>query len=246
MGDLLRAEWIKVRSLRSSFILGLVAVALTVVVAVLVGSLRHDVETEDLAAGYLGGFLAATFLFAVIATLVAASEFRTGTIRATLTATPRRGSVAAAKIVMVGFSALVTGALMEALALGLGLGISRARGQSVELSRSDWRLAAGGLIFLVLLSLLGLALGFLIRNPAGALVTLIVWPLLIENLISGVFYLVKTERFVKYLPYRAGFALYADNAGSESFSRWLGGVYFASWVAGLLILGIILFRRRDA
>ena len=152
MGNLLRAEWIKVRTLRSSFILGLVAVALTVVVAVLVGSLRKDLETEDLAAGYLGGFLAATFLFAVIATLVAASEFRTGTIRATLTATPRRSSVAAAKVVMVGLSALVTGALMEALALGLGIGISRARGQSVELSRSDWRLAAGGLIFLVLLS----------------------------------------------------------------------------------------------
>ena len=44
----------------------------------------------------------------------------------------------------------------------------------------------------------------------------------------------------------AGFALLADNAGSDSFGRWTGGLYFASFILVLLVLATYLFRRRDA
>lgn len=247
MGDLLRAEWIKVRSIRSSFILALSAIGLTVLVAVLVGALRPDrQDLGSVAPSFLGGFLAATFLFAVVATLVAASEFRTGTIRPTLTAAPRRMPLVAAKLVMVVLIGLIGGLIMEAVALGLGLGIARVRGQHVHLGSQDKRFIVGSLVFLVLLSVLGFALGLLIRNPAGSLVTLIVWPLLIENLATGLLAVMHQNRLAKYLPYRAGFALLADNAGSDSFGRWTGGLYFASFILVLLVLATYLFRRRDA
>jgi ABC-2 type transport system permease protein len=120
---------------------------------------------------------------------------------------------------------------------------------------AEWRLLAGqGLVF-ALSAVIAVAVGILIRQSAGAIAILILWPLLVENL----FNLIPKvgDDLAKWSPFANGssflnqgqdFGLAGNNAAGDQFalSPWWALLYFAAWAAALLALALFSASKRDA
>ncbi|OHV30161.1 MULTISPECIES: ABC transporter permease [Pseudofrankia] len=131
----------------------------------------------------VGANLGALFA-ALLGALSITAEIRSGTIRPTLLATPRRTTVISAKAVSVCVTGLLVGLLSTGTAAGVGGLALHLRGLAVQLTASDYALllgggAAGG----GLLATMGLAVGAVVRGQVPSLVAVFAWLLFVENLL---------------------------------------------------------------
>ncbi|GIF73287.1 hypothetical protein [Asanoa siamensis] len=256
MTDALRFEWVRLRTLRSTYWLIGSALLLNAVIAVLIAWLEPDDPGRDLmVAAVTGGGanlpvpMAVVFL-AVLGVLASGHEYRYGTIQPTLTSVPRRLRLFSAKLLVVG----ATGLVVTFLSIVVNVGVTRFFWSSLPLADPT---VAGYLLLGGLWSVLGVALGQLLRGVPGALVVLLVTPMIVEQLIFRLSYAPALDWLlpaVKFLPFTAGLQL-VSAAGEASgglasevglFSRWPSGVVFAVFVAVTVVGAGVLFRRRDA
>jgi ABC-2 type transport system permease protein len=250
--DVLRAEWIKFWSVRSTawsvamlFVLG---AGLTVLVCASSADwLASDEADESPASFVTWGLMIAQVTAVVLGTLVATSEYGTGMIRATLAAVPRRGSVLAAKTVVLTGTLLVAGTV-TAVAGYLG-GNAFLSAEGIGLSLDDegvLRALFGSGLYLAGLGLLSMAVGLLVRHTAAAL-----------SAVLGVVFVVGTMAFVlpgewgewvaKVLPGNAGSAVATPvSFNPDLLGPWTGFAVFAAEVAVVLAVATASFRRRDA
>ncbi len=180
MRESLHAEWTKLRTLASTFWLLLAAAAVTVAVSAAAaaavrcpsGGCADDPAKISLTGIYLG-----QAVVAVLAVMAISGEYGTGMIRLTLTATPRRLTVLAAKAAVLTGLILVTGAIAvfaSLLAGGLilpGHGIGPSHGYPA-ISASDGpvlRAAFGSVLYLALIALLSLGAATALREAAAAI-----------------------------------------------------------------------------
>jgi ABC-2 type transport system permease protein len=185
----LRSELLKQRSTRASAALAAWMVGLVVFV-VLLHALsfgadelaRQDNQRRIMGLGPGLGTLFAALLGAMSIT----GEFRHGTIRPTLLATPNRGLVVAAKVAVSMLGGLVVGVTACALTVVVEvIGLS-ARGIDVRLTTGDvGQVLAGGALAAALLAAVGVGAGAAIRNQVPAVVGICVWLLLVEPLLLG-------------------------------------------------------------
>jgi ABC-2 type transport system permease protein len=174
----LRSEWIKLRTVRSTYIALAVALALGLAIGLLdVLSIVHRWSTMTPAdrAGFdpvgdpLSGFQFGELALGALGVLAITTEYGTGMIRTTLTATPRRGIVYAAKAAALAGLALV---VSEVFAFGLfllGQAVLSRRHLNVGLTGHDVARAvvcAG--IYMAVVTMVGFGLGAAIRHTAGA------------------------------------------------------------------------------
>ena len=103
-----RMEWIKLRSLRSTWWVLAATVAGAIGIAVAVGVNTRD-ATADLTNNALAGISLGLLLIGVLGVLVMTGEHSSGMIRATLAAVPNRPLVLAAKAAVFGVVALAAG-----------------------------------------------------------------------------------------------------------------------------------------
>jgi ABC-2 type transport system permease protein len=175
---MLRSEWTKLRTVRSTPLSLLAAFAVAVAGGLFSATGRaHDYPTWSTAekAAFdpvnlsFDGLAFAQLAFAVIGVLAISSEYTTGQIRTTFAVTPRRHSVLGAKALVLGVVALVIGELLSLVSfLVAQLGL---RSIHLNVSLGDGsalRAVAGAGVYLVALTLLGLGLGAIIRHTAGA------------------------------------------------------------------------------
>ena len=113
-GATLRAEWIKFWSVRSTFwstaMLFVLGAGLTVLVCATSAEWLASSEADESPLSFVTwGLMFAQITAIVLGTLVVTSEYGTGMIRATLAATPRRGSVLAAKAIVLSGTLFVVG-----------------------------------------------------------------------------------------------------------------------------------------
>lgn len=175
----LRSEWIKLRSVRSTYVAALAALGLGLADGILTTSSitrtwatmsAADRVGFDPVGAALDGLGFGVLAFGVLGVLTISTEYGTGAIYSTLTAVPRRGTVIAAKAVILG-----------ALTLGLGEVFAFVwflAGQAV-LSRSQLavsladpgvlRAVSSAGLYLAAVALIGLGLGALLRHSAGAI-----------------------------------------------------------------------------
>jgi|SRR5450756_192128 len=176
--------------------------------------------------------------------LVATGEYATGLIRATFAAVPRRLPVLVAKaavLAAVTFTVCLM-AVLIAVAGGQALlgphGISLGHPEAV-------RAVFGATLYLTVVAVLGIGLGFLIRSTAGGIATLIavlfVLPVIVSVLPASV-----SSGFGRYLPSTAGRALFTMNAGDAMLSPWAGFVIFLLYAVIVLAAAALAVRRRDA
>jgi ABC-2 type transport system permease protein len=183
MIDVVASEWLKVRTVRSTYYLLLVAVLALLFGAVIsyLMTADYDRSTPQLRAAFASAdpsvFVMPFTQFAagVIGALAITSEYAGGMIRTVLVAVPRRVSVLVAKVVVVGGGTLVLGQLVSFLAYGAGAVIIGDRpaplAQFASFGDALPSVLANGLSIAVV-ALVGLGFGLLLRSTAGALTTL--------------------------------------------------------------------------
>ena len=178
-----RAEWTKFRSARAMiWTTGVMAAlwpALSLVVA-LTGSLPDD---DTVLGGSLAGGVNAQVAAGVLGALCMTSEFRTGSIGPTLAAVPRRGRLLAAKAAVVSAVVLIVTIVMTPVAFGIGwLLLDR----DVHPTGDPFPAIIGVGAVLVVTAVLGLALGAVLRHPAGSMVA-IIGVLLLPSMVGPLF-----------------------------------------------------------
>jgi ABC-2 type transport system permease protein len=256
MIDALRFEWVRIRTLRSTYWLIASAIGLNLAVAVGVAfaarndSLNHEIVGVVLTGGGPISLVpfAAVFL-AVIGIFATGHEYRYGTIQPALTTVPQRSTLLAAKLVVLAVVALVV-AVVSLLA---DVAAAWAVWGSVP-GLTEWPLDAalpGYLVLVVLWTVLGAALAQLFRGVPSALVVILVVPLVVEQLIISLSYVPVLDWLapaVKFLPFSAGQQLIylGGEVYDQFFGRWVSGGVFAAFVALVLAVAWTLFTRRDA
>lgn len=259
MSDALRYEWVRIRTLRSTYWLVGLSLALGALVAFLIAlATRNDQLTPDLAGAVImgsGGLGAAfvAFFMAIMGILAIGHEYRYGTIQPTLTAIPQRSTLLTAKIIVLVAVALATAALSTVINLLLGTVFW---GELPSLTDAPLNEAIPGhFLQVIIYTVLGLALALLFRSVPSAIVVLLVTPLLVEQLVIGLSFIQALDwlaEVVPYLPFGAGDRLTMTGAfGQEApqfelLSRWAGGGVFALFTALILAVAWVLFQKRDA
>jgi ABC-2 type transport system permease protein len=254
------AEWAKLHTVPGTFWLLAAAIVLTVTVSAMAAAATRcpagpacPVDTPKLT---LTGVQLGQAVIALLAVLVIASEYSTGMIRITLTATPRRTAVLAAKATVLTGLVLAAGAIAAAgsvLAGRLilpGHGFTAARGYPT-LSLADGpvlRAAAGSVLYLALIALLALGAATTIRDPAaatGAVLGLLYLPPIIAAVLASNPHW--QHQIQRYAPSNAGLTIQdTTNLHSLPISPWAGLGVLAAWAAAALLTGGLLLRLRDA
>ncbi|NDU72821.1 ABC transporter permease subunit [Actinomadura sp. DSM 109109] len=192
----LAAEWRKLSSIRSTYLVLAATVVFTGFTVLLAFQMAHvwdglsAARRDDLMLRPLQELSTwvASLCLAVLGALSSTSEYRTGMIRASLTVLPRRRVLLLAKAAVVGTVALVAG---EAATVGSFLGTRFAVGdrpfpdQQASIAHDLPGFLVGGTVVPVF-ALLGLSLGMLLRSTVGTLVSVVfLWhilPLLVFHL----------------------------------------------------------------
>ncbi|MFE3292687.1 ABC transporter permease [Rhodococcus sp. NPDC059234] len=197
------------------------------------------------AVGGVTGF--GVLVLMILAALAVTSEYRFGIIRTTFQAVPKRDSVLVAKAGLIGvFGAALTFALtFGAFAIAKATAGSEAGARLVLSGDEAWRSVYGVPIYAFLCVMLAVAVGTLLRQSAGAITLLLLWPLLIENLFNlfGRF----GENIKPFLPFaNANHFLGADQGIDWHWGPWGSLVYFAVVVFVIFGASLVLVNRRDA
>jgi len=248
------AEWIKFRSLRSTWYtvagflvagLGLAYLTMGAAGQEYADATPADRMEWDPAALSLRSFILAQFIIGVLGILIVTSEYATGLLQTTMSATPRRGRLLAAKVAIVAAVAVVAGqGLMFAAFL-----IGQARLAALDVPNAALgdpgvlnAVVAGGL-YLSVIALLAVGLGAILRATAGALATLVGIVFLVPGL-GGVFPSWMTGLF-DYWPTMGGAAALETLPNPDYPHPWLNLAGMTLGVAVVLAVAFVLFRRRD-
>ncbi|GAA2212769.1 ABC transporter permease [Nonomuraea monospora] len=246
MIDILRSEWTKIRSVRSTVWTLAATVVLMVGLSALLsasvkGTADGPVPAGQAVAASLLGVMFAQLAIATLGVLVISSEYRTGGIRTSLMSVPRRMRLLTGKLVVFGATSLVVSALASAAAIGVGLAFT----QPPDLAAGEVvRALIGSSLYLTACGVFGLGLGTLVRHTPGAIVAAIALMLVLPQVVNqlpGQWGRTVAEHFTT----NAGQLLVAGQS-SDSLSPWGGFGVYVAWIAVATIAGAILMQRRDA
>lgn len=247
------SEWVKLRSLRSTAWLLAVSVVMTVGIGVLFAALAlahleggHGLGRIDPGMISLYGVYLAQLTYGVLGVLFITGEYATGMIRATLSAVPRRLPVVWAKLAVFAVVAAVTATAALVVSMLIGQAILSARHAGVSLADPGvLRVTVGAGLYLTVTGLFGIALGFLFRNTAGAIVTLfgimLVLPVVVEFVPAN-----WAGHVAPYLPSNAGMAVMQAHQAAGALAPWAGFALFAGYTTAAVAAAALLLRVRDA
>lgn len=252
-----RSEWIKFRSLRSTVI----TMAAGAIALIGMGLLAAAFDTgsistpdgggpptgSDPTATSLTGVMLAQLIIGSLGVMMTAGEYTTGMIRSSLAAVPKRLPVLWGKaIVFAGVTFVVM--LAATLVAFLGGQAILSGGGVASASLGDTgvlRAILGSALNLTGVGLMGIALGALLRSTAGAISTLfgivLILPGLLQLLPSS-----WNADLGPYLPSNAISAFTTIQADAGSLSAGAGLAVFAGWIVALLAGAAVLLKRRDA
>lgn len=245
----LRSEWTKLRSVRSTWIAVATAIFAGVALSILGASDLLDSSVADLpddwdpTATSLKGFLFAQLIIGMLGALTITPEYATGMIGTSLTFTPARSRLLAAKAAVVAGVAFVT-ALVTTLAsfAAVQLLLHNAELPAAGLGDSGViRALFMAISYLTLVALIGFAIGTLARSTASSLAVLVGVLLLVPALAPGII----GDKTANLWPIIAGQNSYTTVRLDDMVPPTLGLVILAA-AAGILILAShAVFRLRD-
>jgi ABC-2 type transport system permease protein len=251
----LRSEWTKLRSLRSTLWTLLAALGLMVGIGALLTSSNVSQYADQAAArrdGFepisasLNGVGFAELAIGVLGVLMISGEYGTGMIRATLTVVPRRLPVLWAKLAVfagVVFAVSLAGSVVSFL---VGQQVLREHGLGVGIGAPGAvRSVVGAALYLTVAGLIGLTLGALLRNTAAGISTFTAVFLLVPALFSAL--PAALDRHVTpYLPSYAGQAIYRHYSALGWLSPWTGFAVLCAYAVVLVAAAAWRLLRNDA
>lgn len=275
----MRSEWIKLRSVRSTWISLLVIVVAGIGFSALFssvianawknGSVADRAQFDPVRISQAGSFVT-QIVVGVLGALVITSEYSTGSIRGTLAALPRRNPVVAAKAIVLGIVLLVVTELTAFASFFVGQAVllasggrqlpagstivDQVRAGHIPVAAISTPGVAGALLrtalYLTLMGILAVGLGLILRSTTGTIslyvVLLLIIPILVQLLPSGI-----QEHLQPYLPSNLGVAMETVGSRKTDFAGRLLGTgpataLVVAYAAGVLTIGAVLLRRRDA
>ncbi|AEG45197.1 ABC transporter permease subunit [Isoptericola variabilis] len=263
----LRSEWIKFRTLRSTLwtvaITAVVMVGFALLVASLLGTddpqmqqgMQEDpglqamgmTGTTIVTVGYSFGQLA----IAVLAALVVTSEWSTGMVRSTFAAVPHRLPVLWAKLVVIVAATIVLVTAALAVAYVVTRPILEEANLAVDLSEpAQVRALLGCVLYLATVAAFSLAVGTLMRHTAGTIFTLValffVLPIIFQIIVTTTDAR-WTDEVNMRLPSVAGERIISTGTTPDTLLEpWTGYGVLAGYTVVLLVAAAVTIRRRDA
>jgi ABC-2 type transport system permease protein len=253
---IIRSEWIKLRSLRSTVWSYAIVVLVSVGLAVLMSATLTPEMLEIMADGEHAAMAAQTATFgvffgqlvvAVLGVLVISGEYSTGMIRSTLTAVPRRLPTLWAKALVLFVATFVVGiisgvaAFLAAMPILSGLGVHASLFEPLVLQS-----LLGGALYLALVSVFALGIGTMLRSSAGGVAA----ALGIVLLLPIVFQMIPAQWAADVLPYlisQAGLEMFGMPQPGDTAIDMLDNLLIVlAWVAVSLAGAALLLKRRDA
>lgn len=247
------SEWVKLRTLRSSWITMGCAVAALALLGLLIGIITNAnwaTMDPDRIAGFnpvdtsLAGVNFAQLAVAVLGVLVISGEYSTGMIRSSLGAVPKRLPVLWAKLLVFGAATLV---LMEIAAFGafwLGQAGLAAHGTTIS-APGALRAVIGTGLYLTVVAVLSVALGFIIRSTAGG-ISAVIGLLLVLPGIMNILPQSWQIHVSPYLPSNAGAAVFTQHPDPGTLEPWTGFAVFCVYAAVAVGISAVLLNRRNA
>lgn len=238
MAALLRSEWIKLRSVRTTWILTGVGLALEATYLVLIAALVPVEDLAEDAASLLTGVGLGFLLVLVLGAICFTNEYRHATTTSTYLVTPDRVRVLAAKLLVAVAFGLAAGLVFALLSGGLANAILASR--DVGVSGADlWPILVGCVLAYGLACGFGVGLGAVLRNQVGAIVGAV-----------GVFFVLSPLGFflgdvAKFLPQQAITSLQGAQFDDELLGQVAGGLVLLAYVVLLVVVGAVLVRRSD-
>ena len=250
----LRSEWIKMRSLRSTWYTFALATVGLVAVGMLVswatnrhwGQMDpHERALFDPVGRSLSGVYLSQLAIGVLGVLMISGEYATGMIRSTFAAVPHRLPVLWAKLLVFGAATFVLTLGFAFAAFEIGQQLLASHGTTLSAGPHALRSIVGVALYLTVVGVLGVGLGFLIRNTAGGIATLfgllLVLPAIVHVLPSS-----WQNHVLPYLPNNAGQVLFTAHPDPGSLAPWTGFAVMCAWAAAAVVGAAVLLRRRDA
>jgi ABC-2 type transport system permease protein len=264
---LLRSEWIKLRTLRSTMWCLALVIVLSVGFAALVSgvlklpapaaAIPTDTADQLLVTASTAGVGFSQLVAAVLGVLVISGEYTTGMIRSTFAAAPGRLGALFAKVVVLAVVVFVVALVAVAASVLVANGILVARGFNTDLGSSKVLLPLlGAAAYLALIAMLAFATGTLIRSSAGGIATimglLLVLPIAL-GIVAGLTPAKWVGNISALLPAASGAELYryAESttttvaSGVIALNSWQGGLVLLAWVVVALAAASVLVKRRD-
>ncbi|HEY4464434.1 MAG TPA: hypothetical protein VGN41_17340 [Streptosporangiaceae bacterium] len=241
-GNVARMEWIKLRTLRSTWVTLAISVAGALGVAIAVG-VNSKTASEDLTNNVLAGVALGLLTVGVLGVLVMTSEYSSGMIRATLAAAPNRPRLLAAKAAVFGALALAVGevaAFISFFAGGLALrhGLHLPALSQPGVLRAVVLAGAG----YCLIGLIGLGIGAIVRHSPVAIAILVGGVYVAAQLLGAV-----AKPVIPYLPIAiVGNSLSSVRLPDHALSPWAGLGMLALYAAAAILVGGFVLARRDA
>ncbi|MFF8840855.1 ABC transporter permease [Streptomyces sp. NPDC015130] len=260
--DLLASEWLKLWSLRStgwSLLLGALAV-----IAFNLGTawdhyrywLQYDAASRaEFVAKDMALWDAFTYNAAMVLILASAAtgavavvgEYGSGLIRTSFTAVPARGSLMAAKVLVVTVTQSAFGAVVAGASFWSTQAMLSARDIGLPITHPGAvRIVVASALLAPVCAVTGMALGALLRRSAVSIVGAVVLLLLLPAVLSDRRHL--TAVLAHATPLHAWERLADMGPATETPFPWTTGaawLVYALWVLGAAAVTVVAVRRRD-
>lgn len=252
-----RAEWIKMRSLLSTWVTSALASALTILfgAGMAIGYAHTAGKEAEAAHAISAGTSFGQIAVAVLGALVITAEYSSGQVRSSLAAVPRRSRLFAAKALTVAAWAFCVGLISTLLTWAISAPFMNGH----HIALTDWEYLGyfwGAGLSYAGIALMALGLGHLLRSTAGAITVIMAllfvigiplrimaqkwdWAVTLQGL----------EPTTTILAVQDPFALSQmwGHPGTVAFlEQWQALLIFGAWVAVPLAAGWIFFVKRDA
>jgi hypothetical protein len=257
----LRSELTKIRSVRSTYwsLIAMVVVTIGLGALFCFGKVQYYSNVQPglkaQAAAHaisqatemsLFGLILGQLIIAVLGALTITAEYSTGMIRTSMTVMPRRSTWLAAKAVVFGGVALVTGMVTAFASYFIGQAILSTQHINSTIGQPGvLRAVVGGGLFLTACGLLSFGLGAMLRHSAGAIAASI-GLLFVAYVLAGFLPPSWADHVDKWVPFNAGGAIWENVSAPNMLSPWTGFAVLGGYAAIALVGGLILFRGRDA
>ena len=250
----LKSEWIKLTTLRSTVWAYAILVLLQVAMGVLL-TLTQDsggpaggeaaAESASQTAVFVStlGILFGQLVISVLGVLVISGEYGTGQIRSSFTSVPKRLPVLWAKAIVFGLTSFVVGLVAVFATYAVTWPLQDARGSSSDLTDPAlWAHLVGGAGYLALIGLIAYFIGALLRHTAGGIAAALGLLLVVPSVLQ----IIGAEWATvlgQWLPGSVGQTLFF---GGDVFEPWQALLVMLGWIAVFASAAAVQLTRRDA